>query len=159
SQDRRMGTPFEPDVEKKERPEFAIGKAEVLTEGREVVLFAVGDMVKTALEVYEALREEMIRVTVVNMRFVKPFDEELVRELASRHTVVVTMEDNVVTGGFGERVGAFLQRERVEVKGMLTVALPDEFVPHGTREELLAAYGLDAESVIERIRSVYKDVR
>ena len=141
------------------RDEFEPGKAEVLKEGREVVIFAVGDMVKTALSVHDALADEMIRVTVVNMRFVKPFDEELVYELSSDHTVVVTMEDGVETGGFGEMVGAYLQREGVSVKAFMTVALPDEFVPHGAPDELYEAYEMDAKSVAERIREVYRDVR
>lgn len=141
------------------RPAFSMGKAEVLTHGREVVIFAVGDMVKTALEIRDELEDEMIRVTVVNMRFVKPFDEELVRELASGHTVTVTMEDNVATGGFGERIGAFLENEGVNVRGFLPVALPDEFIPHGSREELIQAYGLDAATVAGRVREVYKKAR
>ncbi len=141
------------------REEFELGKAEVIREGREVVIFAVGDMVKTALEVREALSDEMIRVTVVNMRFVKPFDEELVSELAKKHTVVVTMENGVVTGGFGDMVGAFLQREGISVKAFLAVALPDEFIPHGSPEELLSKYGLDSESVSDAIRDVYYEAR
>ena len=141
------------------RDTFELGKAEVLKNGREVVIFAVGDMVKTALKVCETLAEEMIRVTVVNMRFVKPFDEELVSELSKKHNVVVTMEDGVVTGGFGEMVGAYLQREGVDVSAFMTVALPDEFVPHGSQEELYEAYSLDSKSVAEQIREVYREVR
>ncbi len=141
------------------RDEFELGKAEVLREGREVVIFAVGDMAKTALEVREILSDEMIRVTVVNMRFVKPFDEELVSELAAKHTVVVTMEDGVVTGGFSEMVGAYLQREGICVKAFLAIALPDEFIPHGSQEELYREYGLDSESVADAIRDVYYEAR
>ena len=142
-----------------ERPAFRQGQAEVLTEGREIVIFAVGDMVKTALAVREVLEEEMIRVTVVNMRFVKPFDEDLVQTLSRKHTVVVTMEDNVVTGGFGESVGAFLQREGVPVRCFLNLALPDEFIPHGSPEELYRVYGLDEEHLTERIREEYHRAR
>ncbi len=141
------------------RDEFELGKAEVLREGREVVIFAVGDMARTALKVREILSDDMIRVTVVNMRFVKPFDEELVSELAAKHTVVVTMEDGVVTGGFGEMVGAYLQREGICVKAFLAIALPDEFIPHGSQEELYREYGLDSESVADAIRGVYYEAR
>ncbi len=142
-----------------EREPFEPGKAEVLKTGREVVIFAVGDMVRRALKVREELEPEMIRVTVVNMRFVKPFDEALVKELSAKHTVVVTMEDGVATGGFGEKVGAFLQSEGIRPKGFVSVALPDEFVAHGAQEELFEAYGLDEESVADTIREVYRKVR
>ena len=137
------------------RPEFERGRAEVLTKGREVVIFAVGDMVKTALSVCDILKDEMIRVSVVNMRFVKPFDEELVRELSKKHKLVVTMEDNVSAGGFGERAGAFLRRENISVRGFLPISLPDEFIPHGSPDELYEIYGLDKLSVSERIRQEY----
>ncbi len=142
-----------------EREPFELGKAEVLKTGKEVVIFAVGDMVKTALEVREALEPEMIRITVVNMRFVKPFDETLVKELASKHTVVVTMEDGVKKGGFGECVASILQSEGVNPKGFMTVALPDEFIPHGSTEELRRAYHVDADSVAGNIREIYRKVR
>ena len=142
-----------------ERPAFCHGKAEVLTEGKEAVIFAVGDMVKTALEAASILADEMIRVSVVNMRFVKPFDEELVASLSEAHTVVVTMEDNVITGGFGESVGAFLRKKNTRVKAFVSLALPDEFIPHGSPCELYEAYKLDAVSVADRIRSEYRRVR
>ena len=152
-------SPDEDEFLSTDRAEFLRGKAEVLSEGREAVIFAVGDMVKTALAVRDELEAEMVRVTVVNMRFVKPFDEEIVRELAGKHTVVATLEDNVLTGGFGESVGAFLQREGIQVKGFLNLALPDEFIPHGSAEELYGVYGLDAEHVAEKIRETYHEVR
>lgn len=152
-------SPDEDEFLSTDRADFLRGKAEVLSEGREAVIFAVGDMVKTALAVRDELEAEMVRVTVVNMRFVKPFDEEIVRELAGKHTVVATLEDNVLTGGFGESVGAFLQREGIQVKGFLNLALPDEFIPHGSAEELYGVYGLDAEHVAEKIRETYHEVR
>ena len=142
-----------------EREPFEEGKAEVLTDGREVVIFAVGDMVKTALEINEILKEDKIRVTVVNMRFVKPFDRELVMELAERHTVVVTMEDNVCTGGFGEQVVVLLADAGVQSGAIVRVALPDEFIPHGSVDELVELYGLDAASVVWRVKNVYYEVR
>lgn len=152
-------SPDEDEFLSTDRADFLRGKAEVLSEGREAVIFAVGDMVKTALAVRDELEAEMVRVTVVNMRFVKPFDEEIVRELAGKHTVVATLEDNVLTGGFGESVGAFLQREGIQVKGFLNLALPDEFIPHGSAEELYGVYGLDAKNVADTIREMYHRVR
>lgn len=85
-----------------------------------------------------------------NMRFVKPFDEDLVRELAISHRLIVTMEDNVYTGGFSEQIQAFLLRERIYHK-CFSVCFPDQFIEHGTPEELYEKYGLDAVSVSNRI--------
>ena len=101
----------------------------------------------------------MIRVTVVNMRFVKPFDEESVIKLSSSHKVVVTMEDGVITGGFGEKVGAFFCKNGVSIKSFVPIAWPDEFIPHGSPEELYKSYGLDADSVADRIRDAYNSAR
>lgn len=134
------------------RPDFESGRAEVLTHGHEVVIFAVGDCVKRALMVRQLLKNDLIRVTVVNMRFVKPFDEELVAKLAGEHPVVLTWEDNVRDGGFGEMVGAFLFRKNVRPRAFLQIALPDEFVPHGDPGELYETYGMDPESVAKRVR-------
>ena len=142
-------------VETNERPDFEMGKAELLTSGKEVVIFAVGDMVKTAIEVSEFLSKEMIRITVVNMRFISPFDEDIISELAPSHTVAVTLEDGVKTGGFGDRVGAFLCKNNIDVKCFLPLAWPDEFIPHGSPEELYKEYHLDAESVADCIRDAY----
>ena len=160
----------------RERPEFEPGKAEIVASGShirggsgdeadhslasgEVVIFAVGDMVKTALYVREMLLPEMIRVTVVNMRFVKPFDEESVIKLSSSHKVIVTMEDGVITGGFGEKVGALFCKNGINIKSFVSIAWPDEFIPHGSPEELYKAYGLDADSVADRIRDAYNGAR
>ena len=154
----------------RERSCFESGKAEVIAAGiykhdksftgdieriaGEVVIFAVGDMVKTALQVRELLSLDKIRVTVVNMRFIRPFDKETVMKLAHSHRVTVTMEDGIITGGFGERVGAFFCEKGVYLKCFIPIAWPDEFIPHGSPEELYKAYGLDAESVAERIRNI-----
>ncbi|MCL7419501.1 MAG: 1-deoxy-D-xylulose-5-phosphate synthase, partial [Methylobacter sp.] len=88
--------------------------------------------------------------TVVNMRFVKPFDTDLVLELAKTHDVFVTAEENVLAGGAGSAVNDFLQAQKI-LMPVLNIGLPDHFVEQGTREELLALCGLDAQNLIERI--------
>ena len=107
-------------------------------------------MVSKACEVRKKLAVQGIHPTIVNMRFVKPFDEDLVRELAISHRLIVTMEDNVYTGGFSEQIQAFLLRERIYHK-CLSGCFPDQFIEHGTPEELYEKYGLDAASVSNRI--------
>ena len=138
-----------------ERKEFSFGEAEVLLEGKDVLILAVGNMVEKALQAASLLEEKGISPTIVNMRFVKPFDEKLVHQLATRHRYIVTMEDNVKSGGFGEKIQSFLLREKIYHKS-IAVCFPDQFVEHGTPEEIYEKYGMDAKSVANRIREVVK---
>lgn len=139
----------------RERKEFSFGEAEVLLEGKDVLILAVGNMVEKALQAASLLEEERISPTIVNMRFVKPFDEKLVHQLATRHRYIITMEDNVKSGGFGEKIQSFLLREKIYHKS-IAVCFPDQFVEHGTPEEIYEKYGMDARSVAKRIREVIK---
>lgn len=123
----------------------------------DVVLFAVGNMVQTALEAARILKEEECSCTVVNMRFVKPFDEERIRELVPKHRIVVTMEDNEVTGGFGQQVEAMLVENGIFPEHFLNVSIKDRYVEHGTPEELYERYGMDAQSVAEKVRRMTGD--
>jgi 1-deoxy-D-xylulose-5-phosphate synthase len=122
-----------------------IGKAEVRHRGGRIAILAWGSLVTPALEAGKHLG-----ATVVNMRFVKPFDTDLVLELAKTHDVFVTAEENVLAGGAGSAVNEFLQAQKV-LMPVLNIGLPDRFVEQGTREELLALCGLDSQSLIERI--------
>jgi 1-deoxy-D-xylulose-5-phosphate synthase len=116
--------------------------------GRRVALLAFGPMVAPCLKAAEALD-----ATVVNMRFVKPIDAALVRELADAHDVLVTVEENVVMGGAGSAVLECLQEERLATP-VLQLGLPDAFVEHGDPAGLLAECGLDAEGILARVREV-----
>ena len=141
-------------IQKENRPAFEYGKAEVLVKGRDVLILAVGNMAEKALAAAKILEEDKIFPTIVNMRFVKPFDEELVCTLARKHRLVVTMEDNVYSGGFSEKVQAVLQRERISRAKCLPICLPDVFVEHGAPEELYEKYGMDEKSVAKKINEV-----
>lgn len=134
----------------KERTPYRFGKAQVLIEGRDVLMLAVGNMVEMAWKASELLALKGIHPTLVNMRFVKPFDEELVRQMAVRHRLIVTLEDNVYSGGFSERVEAFLHKERIYHR-CIPICFPDRFVEHGSPDEIYEKYGLDAASVAEKI--------
>ncbi|MCD8118140.1 MAG: 1-deoxy-D-xylulose-5-phosphate synthase [Lachnospiraceae bacterium] len=133
-----------------ETAEIEFGRAEVLYAGRDVALLAVGSMVETAERVRQNLAAEGIRATLVNVRFVKPFDEELFTELAGTHTLFVTMEENVYNGGFGEGVARFVQSGRLAVE-VLPVAIPNMFVEHGATGVLKKVTGIDPESVTKRV--------
>ncbi len=122
-----------------------IGRAVVRREGTRVALLVFGSLLDTALKVGERLD-----ATVVNMRFVKPIDREMVLQLAARHSVLVTLEENVVAGGAGSAVGEVLAAAGSTV-GLLQLGLPDCFIDHGDQTQLLAEAGLDETTVRERI--------
>lgn len=124
------------------------GKAQRLAEGKKVDIWAAGAMVKTALDAADILKEKGIEPGVVNVRFVNPFDVEALRESAEKNDLIVTMEDNVVSGGFGEEVSRHLAGFNIDV---LNVAWPVKFIEHGTCEQLYEKYAMDASSVAERI--------
>jgi len=135
-----------PGVEvRKEMTALPIGKAETRREGRSVALLAFGTMLQPALEA-----GGQIDATVVNMRFVKPLDEALIVKLAAEHDLLVTVEDNVVAGGAGSAVAECLAAHELAVP-ILHLGLPDAFVEHGGREELLADCGLDAAGILDSI--------
>lgn len=123
-----------------------IGKAELRREGRQLALLAFGSTVAAA----ETVARE-IDATVVNMRFVKPLDEELLRQLARTHEAFVTVEDNAVQGGAGSAVAEFLAAEGC-VKPLLQLGLPDIFLDHASREDLLAQSGIDADGIRHAVR-------
>ncbi len=124
-----------------------LGKAEIRHQGKGVAILAWGSMVTPALVV-----GKQIGATVVNMRFVKPLDEQLLLDLAKSHDVLVTIEENVLSGGAGSAVNNYLQAQRI-LMPVLNIGLPDRFVEQGTREELLAICGLDAKGIAEKIES------
>lgn len=136
------------------RAPIVYGKSEVLYDECGLALVAVGSMVKTALEVRELLKTLGYSCTVVNARFVKPVDEELLHTLAQDHTLIVTMEENVRNGGFGEKVIEYYNDTRSSVE-VLQVALPDEYIEHGNVEVLKAEACIDAESVFKKIVARY----
>lgn len=138
------------DLWKEMRAPIEKGRAEVLAEGSQVALFALGSMVETAWQVRGLLLEQGIDATVVNGRFAAPLDLDCVRELAQTHELLVTMEENVRSGGLGEHVSAALLEEGIEIS-LLRAAIPDQFVEHGSVEQLKKALGLDAESIAEQI--------
>lgn len=127
------------------------GHSEVIYEGKEIALLAVGSMVKTAVQVREMLLQDKIAPTLVNVRFVKPLDKKMLDRLAKEHKILVTMEENVAAGGFGSQVADYMRREHPEVK-ILTIALPDSFIEHGNPEKLKEKAGIDAVSVYKKIK-------
>jgi 1-deoxy-D-xylulose-5-phosphate synthase len=124
-----------------------VGKAAVCREGSQVAVLAFGAMVPTARTVGDDLD-----ATVVNMRFIKPLDEDLILRLAGSHRALVTIEDNAVAGGAGSAVNECLARLGIALP-VLNLGIPDRFIEHGSRDQCLAAAGLDHESVVQAIRA------
>jgi len=134
------------------REAISFGKSEMIYEERNTALLAVGSMVQTAVGVRDALKAEGMDCSLVNARFVKPIDEEMIRRLAKEHDLLVTMEENVLSGGFGEKVMEFVRAENLPCK-VMPIALPDEYVEHGNVDILKKEVGIDEESIVERICS------
>lgn len=138
------------------RAPICLGKSEVIHEGSRVALLAVGSMVKMAEEVQKQLKERMdMDVALVNARFVKPIDEELLRSFADTYELVVTLEENVKDGGFGERVLAFAEEEDLPF-GVEIIALPDRFIPHGSVSYQMKQVGFTPEDICGRIEEYYR---
>ena len=135
---------------------IAFGKGEILYEGQEIALLAVGSMVSTAEHVRDKLLEEGVDCTLVNGRFIKPVDEELVKRLAKSHRLIVTLEENVLQGGFGLQVTALVHRYAPQVK-VFNIALPDAYVEHGNVSVLRESLGIDSDSVIRAMREFYPE--
>ena len=130
------GVPVESDMQA-----LPLGKAEPRRKGSRIALLAFGSLLQPALEAGGAFN-----ATVVNMRFVKPLDEGLINELARTHELLITLEENVVTGGAGSAVNEYLAAANLAVR-VVNLGLPDEFLGQGSREEMLAECGLDAAGI------------
>ena len=129
------------------------GKGEWIYEEEDICLIAVGSMVKVAEQVRRELKERGYSCSLINARFVKPIDEEMIMEARVVHKLLVTMEENVASGGFGEKVRDFI--DRTGGGAMLAVTIPDEYVEHGNVELLKQELGMDVDSVVKRVITEY----
>lgn len=127
------------------------GKGEVICEEDGLALLAVGSMVSTAEHIRDKMKAEGYRATLANARFIKPVDYELVDRLAARHRYLVTLEENVLRGGFGLEVTAYIHRNHPQVK-VLNIAIPDAYVEHGNVSILRQELGIDSDSIIRKIK-------
>jgi len=135
-----------------------IGKADILEPGNDIVIIGIGDMVVPSLKARNILLSNGISAMVVNARFVKPLDEELLTDLASRFEVIVTVENNVVAGGFGSAIMELLNGKNNNKNRFLTIGIPDTFVPHGDQNKLKELYDLCPEGIANRIQALLHKV-
>jgi len=138
------------------REPIKYGRSEEIYEGDEVLIYAFGSMVKTAEKAREILLERGINATLTNARFAAPLDRHYLID-AKKYKLIVTMEENVLSGGFGEHVTEFMHQSNYD-GDIINIALPNEFIQHGSRDELLKVLGMDEVSVADRIVRKYKQI-
>lgn len=136
---------------KEYKEKIVYGKSEIIKEGKKVAVLAIGSMVKTVKEALDLLEMEQINPTFVNVRFIRPMDKELICKLNETHDVIITVEENVKTGGFGQQVAQYLCEIGPKAK-LETICLPDTFLEHGDVEKLKEVYGLSKEEIASKIR-------
>lgn len=129
-----------------------LGKAEILKSGTDLTIVAIGKMVKTACEISSQLEKEKIRAEVINARFLKPLDQETILNSVLKTKRIVTIEDNVITGGLASMVDSILPQD--ELISRQYFAYPDEFIRHGDTKEIEKIYGMDTESILSKIKEI-----
>ena len=139
--------------------DLEIGKGEVLKDGNAAAVFAIGATVYPALEAAEQLRQEGIEITVVNCRFVKPLDAALLCSIAQSLKRVITVEENVLMGGFGSAVLELLENRGITDVRVKRLGIDDEFVEHASQAELRQAYGIDSGGIAEAVREMLAAAR
>ena len=144
------GTPLQPDLQP-----LPIGKGEILRNGQDIAILAIGSTVYPALAAAQRLQKEGIECTVANARFAKPLDSELILDLAARIKRLITVEENALAGGFGSAVLQLLHSSKLVKVRVDCLGLPDEFVEQGPQELLRSIFALDAEGIAQRIKSSF----
>lgn len=135
--------------------EIPIGKGEIVRYGEDVTIFAIGATVAPAVKAAQELASNGIGATVVNARFAKPLDSELIIDLANHTKRIVTVEENTLSGGFGSSVINLLQKSGISDIQVKSIGIPDEFVEHGTQVILRAKYGLDAKGIAQHVLTLF----
>ena len=136
------------------REKISYGKSEVIYEEEDIALFAIGSMVKTAEEVRTMLKEKGFSCSLINARFVKPIDTDAIDMISEDHKLIVTLEENVLSGGYGEHVTDYVNRRNLDVS-VTNIGLPDDYIEHGNVDMLKKETGIDAETIVNRIISDY----
>jgi 1-deoxy-D-xylulose-5-phosphate synthase len=130
--------------------ELTIGKSEILRQGNDIAIMAIGSMVAPAMEAAEILALQGIEATVVNARFVKPVDTEMIVDLAIRIKRIVTVEENTLAGGFGSYVNDAIKQADISDAIIRNIGVPDVFIEHGGQAFLRSKYGLDAQGIVKK---------
>ena len=140
-------------LNKGEYKKIEVGKYEIIEEGKDIAILAIGNMVKHALEAKEILLEDNINPAIINARFLKPMDEKLLHELCKKYKTVVTIEDNIISGGFGSRINNFIIDNNYNVK-VENIAVSEKFIDHGNIDSLYEAVGLSSKCIASKIKKI-----
>ncbi len=130
-----------------------IGTYEVISEGNDIAILAIGTMVKHSIEAKDILINDNINPTIINARFLKPIDEKLLHEIFKEYKTIITIEDNVINGGFGSRINKFMVDNNYKSK-IVNIGLPDKFVQHGNAEDIYEYVGLSPKDIADKIKSL-----
>ena len=136
------------------RAPIEFGRSEVIYEENDIALFALGSMVRTAEEVRTILKEKGYPVSLVNARFAKPIDTEVLEQMCKNHSLIVTLEENVASGGYGEKVRDYIFDNRLDCDVEI-IALPDDYVEHGNVDILKQEVGIDTDSIVKKVITRY----
>ena len=146
-----LGVPMDQELK-----QLSVGKGELLQDGDDLVIIAIGNMVRPAQDAGARLKADGISTVVVNARFVKPLDEELILRLAKKTGRIVTVEEHALQGGFGSAVLECIEDNRLSAVKVLRIGLPDKFIEHGTQTLLRQKYGLDADGIFTSVKDFVK---
>ena len=139
------------------RERISYGKSEWIFEGKEIAILSVGHMFEEAVKTRDKLIEQGYEPTLINMRFIKPIDEAMIEKVCQTHKLIAVIEENVQTGACGERVSEYVMRKMLP-SHVLTLALPDDYIEHGSVDVLRRMTGIDSESMSEKIIETYKEL-
>ncbi|MCB6390089.1 1-deoxy-D-xylulose-5-phosphate synthase [Dorea formicigenerans] len=139
------------------RERISYGKSEWIFEGKEIAILSVGHMFEEAVKTRDKLIEQGYEPTLINMRFIKPIDEAMIEKVCQTHKLIAVIEENVQTGACGERVSEYVMRKMLP-SHVLTLALPDDYIEHGSVDVLRKMTGIDSESMSEKIIETYKEL-
>lgn len=145
-------------VEVPDKPKFIeIGSSEILSKGIDVAFFAIGAMVDNCIKASQLLAARGINASVINARFVKPLDEKIINDISKQTKKLITVEDNILAGGFGSAILEYINDNNMFDVRVLRLGLPDKFIEQGKRQELLDNYNLSVEKIVEKAIEFLKD--
>ena len=136
--------------------EIAIGKSELIKEGKDLTIVAIGKMVERAVQVSDILEKDGISAEIINARFLKPLDDETIKKSINKTRNVITIEDGILRGGLATSIIEIVNNMKIEGLNIKNFGYDNEFVQHGSVEELEKMYGLDAESIVSSLKFVEK---
>ena len=135
--------------------EIELGKSEILKEGKNIAIIAIGKMVEYGVKVSEILEKDNIDITLINGRFIKPLDKKMISKVARKHKLIITLEDNIKIGGFGSNINDVLIKNNFSGE-VINIGIPDKFVEHGNVEKLFIENGMDEVSIAKLIKEKVK---